>query len=355
MAQRATAQPQPKTTRPVVTQFFAKWLWSSGPTPTLRESVARQQRSYNRATLIVRVYYAVSVYWVLSATGGWEGYLHSQSADPLWPTRWWFDHVSIHTGIDIIFCAYIATSMIAALVPERRLARILYSFALLQYMAFVNTPDKVNHDLHGWLFVSIVLVFLPRGPWNERRRIADRQYFLTVVWAATLVLLFFYSLTGFWKVHDASSAFVHGHINGFDLSGFSYIVGQRLLATNTNAVLGVFFSKHALPGWALFMGTMYLEAGSVMVAFRPRLHRLWGLGLIFFHFGTQLAMGFTFPENVVLVGLLLVCSPFAPEGIDLKAAFLDLPLVHFASRRVEAVRRRGASQGSDPASVSGSP
>jgi hypothetical protein len=276
MATRAEAQPRQQYPRPVVTRFFAKRLWIPDTQRDLRQSVAFQRRCYERSIVIVRAYYAVSVYWVLSATGAWAGYLRASAADPLWPTRWWFDRVGVHTGVDIVFGAYLLASLFSACTPERRLARLAYSLALLQYMAFVNTPDKVNHDLHAWFFVSVFFVFLPQGPWRAPRRAAARQQFINVFWAALLVILFFYTLSGFWKIHDASSALVHGHIGGFDLSGFSAIVGQRLLQTNSNAVLGVFFTKHALPGWALFVGTMYLESASVVIAFRPRLHRWWG-------------------------------------------------------------------------------
>lgn len=328
-------------TKPVLTRFLARWLWSPAePDQTMSETVARQRRAYQRAILLVRAFYVVSVYWVIGVIGQWPGYLRAKTVDPLWPAHWWFHHVSIITGVNIIMCGYLFTSLIVMFVPQQRWARFAYALALLQFMAFVNTPDKVNHNLHGWLFASIIFVFLPRGPWNERRRVADRQLFLMVFWAATFVVLFFYTLTGLWKLHDGLTGVLQGRINGFDLSGFSYIVGNRLLQTNQVTLLGVFFTRNALPGWFLFTGTMYLESSSVVVAFRPKLHRLWGLALIFFHVGTYVAMGFTFPENIVLVGLLLVCSPFAPETIDVKATFLDLPLVRFASRRVLAIKHR---------------
>jgi hypothetical protein len=340
MSTAEQAHPKPhKPTRPIATQLLARWLWSSPePDQTAAEIVARQKRSYQRATLIVRAFYVISAYWAVTAIAQWPGYRRTTSADPLWPAHWWLQHVSLHTGVDLIFGAYLMTSLIVMVVPQQRWTRIAYAVALLQYMAFINTPDKVNHDLHGWLFVSIILVFLPRGPWIDERRIGDRQFFLTVFWVATLVVLFFYTLTGFWKLDDGLTALRAGRINGFNISGFSYIVGQRLLQTNQESVLGDFFTRNALPGWLLFTGTMYLESSSVIVAFRPRLYRLWGLALILFHVGTFLAMGFTFPANIVLVGLLLVCSPFAPDTISVKDTVLDLPLLHFAARRLQAWR-----------------
>ena len=341
MTQSTPSPPHERRTRPVVTRFLARWLWSSTPDRSLAESIALQKRSYARAILIVRMYYVVSAYWVLAAVSLWPQYQQSKATDPLWPAHWWFEHVSLRTGVNLIFCAYLVASLVVVLLPQRRLARAAYALALLEYLAFVNTPDKINGDLQMWLFVAIILVLLPRGPWTEPRRVADRQYFLTVIWTATLVVLFFYSLSGAWKVHDAVFALAHGRNSGLNPSGFSFIVGQRILETNQNTVLGLFFTRNELPGWALFVGTMYLESASVIIAFRPRLHRVWGVALILFHLGTQLVMGFTFPQNIVLVGLLLVCSPFAPDRIDFKAAFLDLPVVHFIARRLTALHRQG--------------
>ena len=290
----------------------------------------------------MRIYYAISVYWVLSAIGQWPAFMNSRALNPVWPTHWWFEHVSVATGVNIVMTAYLVTAITVALVPELRVARIAYALALVQFMALQSTPDKVLGDLDLWLFIAIFLVFLPKGPWATRRRIAERQYFLLVVWSATLFVLFLYSLAGMWKIHDAAFAFIHGHNSGFSRSGFSYIVGQRILQTNQTTVLGRFFTFHELPGWPLFIGTMYFESASVIIAFRPRLHRLWGVALIAFHLGTQLIMGFTFPKNMVVFALFLVCSPFAPDRIDFKAAFLDLPIVHFVAGRVRALRRRAA-------------
>ena len=333
----------------MVTRFFARHLWSGTKPETLGEPVERQRVSYDRATVIVRAFYALSIYWVVTVINGWPGYARLTQARPLWPARWWFDWFSVRTSVDIIFVFYIAATALVVLIPRLRIARLLYALSLLQYMAFINGFDKVNHNMHAWLFVSFVLVLLPRGRW-EGRRITDRQMFLAVVWVATLVVLLFYALTGFWKIYTATKALADGGMSGFRFSGFSYIVGARIIQTNQDTVLGHFFTYHELPGWFLYVGTMYLETFSVIAAFRPRLHRLWGFALIAFHFGTQLAMGFTFGPNIVLVGLLLVCSPFAPDRVKVKEAILDLPVLYFLARRVGDLRRiRQRPPGVDPA------
>ncbi len=338
--QPATPRKRNTPSGPVVTRFLAKHFWSSASFPTLRETIGFQRRAYERATVVVRAYYAVSVYWAISATNAWPGYRQLKQAHPLWPAHWWFDAFSVRTSVDIIFCAYLAGSIIAMVLPQQRLARALYAIALLDWMAFVNGFDKINHDMHSWMFVSFVLVLLPTGKWSGRRRISERQYFLTVIWSAQLVILLFYTLTGFWKIYFGLTTAAHGQLSGFNLSGFSSIVANRVLQSSTKPILGAYFSRTELLGWALFVGTMYLESSSLLIAFRPRLQRLWGASLIFFHLGTQLAMGFTFAGNIVLVGLFLVCSPMVPETVHPKEMFFDLPVVHVVSGQLSSWRHR---------------
>lgn len=359
MANHAPPESPPRLhasgTRPILTRFLSRHLWSPTAPTTLGDAVGGQRRSYDRATVIVRAFYAISIYWVITATKGWPAYARLPRATTLWPGTWWFDWFSVRTSVHIIFCFYLAAAVLVVLAPQQRLLRLAYAFGLLQYMAFVNSFDKINHDMHGWLFVSIVLVLLPTGHWRRPRRVADRQFFLTVVWTATLVVLLFYSLTGFWKVDAVVHALAHGRMSGIDFAGFSYIVGARIVLTNQDTLLGHFFTFHELPGWFLFTGTMYLETASIIIAFRPRLHRVWGLALILFHLGTLLAMGFTFGPNIVLVGLLLVCSPFTPDHIDVKAAVLDLPILHFASRRVASLRGRSRARPRPTADIEPTP
>jgi hypothetical protein len=268
----------------------------------------------------------------------WLVYARMDHVKPLWPAGWWFNRFSVHDGMYILLTGYAVASVLVLVFPERRLARVGYAFMLLQYMAMVNSFDKINHSFHAWLFVSTIFILLPAGRWHERRSIAERHYFLTVFWCAQLVVLLTYTFTGAWKVYFAFHDLVAGHLNAFNISGFSYIVANRLSIIGGESVLGSFFVHNQFPGWALFLGTMYFETTSVIIAFRPRLHRAWGVVIVFFHLGTQLVLGFTFTNNVLLVILILVCSPLAADRVRLNEALLDVPGVHFIARRLRSGR-----------------
>jgi hypothetical protein len=129
-------------------------------------------------------------------------------------------------------------------------------------------------------------------------------------------------------------------IGAFHPTGFSLLVAQDLNITNRQTLLGEYLVTHHWVGWALFNGTILLQVTSLLAALRPRLHRLWGVGLMMFHLGTQLAMGFTFVPNLFLLGLLLLCSPWAPDHVRVTEVVRDLPGVRFATRTWHRYRAR---------------
>jgi hypothetical protein len=318
-------------------------LWS-GPRRSFAGTVAAQRDAFVRAEWVVRAFYAANVVVLVLQMSVWPGLLRVEAIDPQWPVAW-LPREDAGTGIGVVLTGWGIASVWAALLPTWRSARIAAFVFLLQYVGVVNSFGKVNHDLHAWLWVTAVLIFLPTVA-RTGSRVVDRHRYLTVVWAAQALTLFFYTLTGLWKVFYAlKDLFGDARPSSLELDGFAYIIAERATVIASDTVLGEFLIRTPAVGWVLFVGTMYLEATSLLIAFRPRLHRVWGIGLLVFHLGTQLAMGFTFRANVLLLALLFVCSPTAPTPVAVRAALLDLPGVHLVGgllgRRRLSRRRPG--------------
>jgi hypothetical protein len=308
-----------------LTRRLRRSLWSS-PVRDLAGTVEFQRRAFIQATWLVRAFYAASTTFVVIQMGGWSPYLDLDTVvDPQWPVAW-LDGVDVSVGIRVILAGHVLTTLWAMVAPRSRWARLAAFLLLLEYVGLVNSFGKVNHDIHAWLWVSGVLVLLPAVPWHGRTTVTERHRFLTVLWSAQALVLFFYTLSGLWKVYYAARDLLDpARTSSLELDGFSTIVADRLTATAQETLLGETLIQLPALGWLLYVGTIYLEATSLVVAFRPRLHRLWGLGLILFHVGTQLAMGFTFRHSVLLLGLLLVCSPWAPDRVGVGEVVRDLP------------------------------
>lgn len=336
----------------ILTRLVRDHLWSA-PEGVDSGGVA----AHARAITIVRAFYAVGLMWAVQDMDRWQDIRTSTVIDPLWPAAWVLDLFGRSRGLSLVLAAYAAFALAAAALPRLRLLRLGYSASLLLYLAITNGSGKINHGMHAWFWVSLFLVLIPTGreAWRSTAGPELRRSFVHALLLSQFCLLTFYTLTGLWKLGYATTALFGPEVSAFQIDGFSYLLGKNLLATGRATLAGEFLLDHPVVGWALFNLTMYLEATSILITFRPRLHRVWGIGLILFHIGTMASMGILFPANLVLIGLLLLCSPLAPDALDLRAAARDLPGVHLISRQV-ARRRTSAAPGPTkaPAEVSAS-
>jgi hypothetical protein len=322
----------------VLTQLVRRHLWSGpGPGPG---ALLRSEAVHTRAVLVVRLYYVVAVVWIAQSMPQWSALRKTTAIEPQWPAGW-IERVGTSAGITAILAVYGAGAVAAMVAPHLRLARLAYTVGLLQFLAIQNGFGKVGHGFHAWWWVSAFLLLLPssRRSWRSDATDDEREQFASTIVLAQLCVLFFFTLTGLWKLWHACVAAVGPGTSAFEVDGFSLLIAKNQLASGRDTVIGPLLIERPVLGWALFNATIYLEAASLLIVARPRLHRLWGYGLIAFHLGTDAAMGILFPASIVLVGLLLVASPFAPERLEVRATALDLPGVRFAARRWGEVER----------------
>lgn len=310
----------------------AAWrrLWSS-PSRHPWQGVAEQFRSYDRAVLMVRLFYASGLFLVYLDTAEWRGMLEARSLAGPWTLDWLPDD-SVHRGVPWILGGYLATAILVTALPQLRLVRAANFVMLVQYVSLLQSFGYIRHTHHAWLWASGILVLLPNRNWSGRTTAEHRHYFLSTIWLAQLVVAAFYSLTGFWKVAGIGEALVRGEPSMLGGEGFMWVVVRGQILVEDPALLSGFLIDHPRVAWASYLATIYVELVAVVVAFRPRLHRIWGVLLIAFHFATELTMRISFVPAVVVVAVLFVGSPLAPGGVHLKESLLDLPGV-FAFRR----------------------
>lgn len=88
-------------------------------------------------------------------------------------------------------------------------------------------------------------------------------------------------------------------------------------------ILGPWLADHPVVGWPVHLLVIYIELTALFVWFRPNQHRVFGVALVCFHFGTFLLLGISFPRQVLV--LLLIWSPFVPDRQSLRVAVVSLP------------------------------
>lgn len=283
-----------------------------------------QTAAFLRARLLVRVFYACSLYFAVAMLSDWPGWLERGTPVPLWPVAW-LTHVPLRGGVGAILILDLVGALLAAAWPEKRWARALFFLGLFECVAFNNSYGKIGHSLHLWVLVSGLLVFLPDLKTETPSRL-QRQKFLLTFWAAQAMVMLIYSMSGLGKFVVAIYQLCAGQANAFTPGGLAAIVAERLTETNSRSLLGPWLIDHPFAGWPLMLGDMYLQLFALWAVFRPSLHRLWAVGLILFHIGSYLLLTISFPQNALLLALFFLNSPFRREHERWRHTLGDLPL-----------------------------
>jgi hypothetical protein len=289
----------------------------------------RHRESFKIAVLLVRIYYWAALFvFAPLAAGSWINYLTNEPVNLLWPV-FWVQFISLTMAVNIIWAFVILTLIAAAIFPNIRWLRLLMFIALFLFIAFINSFGKIDHGFLAWLAVDFIFVFLPARKWSQLEfSIRDRQFYLTIFWAAQALILLFYSMSGWWKFYMVVQQFKLSQIHFLHPEGLAYIIARQLHWINSETVLGPIILEYPFLGWPLAITVVYLELFAIVAAFRPALHRLWGISLALFHLGNILAMLVFFNESILLLGLLLVNSPFHPPQLEWKKVVLQLPLIN---------------------------
>lgn len=289
--------------------------------------------TFLRTQTVVRCFYCGLLLLAILDLKNWGNFLGRTSIDPLWPVLWlrWVD---LKTGIQVILCMYLLGTLAGAFRPEWRWARIFAFVGYVQFQAFHQSFGKIGHELHLWLIVSCFLMFLP-ALWHRSRGVSRLTKMKTVqiFWFAQAFVLMTYSMAGLGKIVVGLYQLSIGQVSMFDPHAMAIHVAMRLMETNSTSYLGSFVVDLGVWSWPGLLGTVYVQFTSFVVAFRPALHRWWGLVLICFHIGVYLVLTITFLETCLLLALLLFASPLGVREYSLGETLRALPGASLFLRR----------------------
>jgi hypothetical protein len=255
----------------------------------------------------------------------WLTWRTATDLDLVWPVAW-FSLVDPRLGADIIGLLALISLILVVIFPQSRWVRILAFVGYFMMTAFGGSFGKINHDMHAWMGFMFAFIFLPVGHWREgAKSVRFRQHFLTAFWFGMMLMTMFYTMSGILKVIGIGYQVLHGMVSALHPYGLSYQVMGRLLQTNSESIFGPLLLDHPLVGWPMYIGAIYLELLALVAVFRPRLHILWGIGLMVLHIGNWLLLAVPFTANVILLTLFFVNSPFRPSSFNVRATVRDLP------------------------------
>ena len=297
------------------------------------ETIARQRSAFELAYTLVRVYYGATLYLLVERLDWWSQGLALKEIFPLWPVAW-VKLVGIPTAVHVIMTVFLIATLLSTLFPEKRIFRALLFVSLLEFVAFSKAFNNIGLTWNSWLGVGFFFIFLPDGKREQLQgSITKRQLYLTTFWAAQALVLGFYSLAGFWKVVMGVYQLLKGEVHAFAVDALAYEIA-RIWTYRTPPLISLFILNHPLAGWPLYLGHIYLQLFAFVVAFRPSLHRFWGISLIGFHLGSYFTMNIGFTLNILLLALFLVGSPFVDSKNSWRIVLYDLPLIGWIVTRM---------------------
>lgn len=295
---------------------------------------ARQRRAFDRAVLLVRVYYAATLYLIALELPQWRGWSEATALAPSWPVAW-IGLIGVGPAVHLIMSFAIAATLAAAVVPSSRAARVLVAIALLELVALHYSFGRIGSGWGTWLWAALLFVLLPhdRAGVDTPAARAGRQKYLTVFWAVQLMVFGSFALSGAWKVVYAAGQIAAGEVHAFAPSALARHVAGQLFFSGKTSVLGRAIIENPILGWLPFLGVLYVQLGALAAAFRPTLHGIWAVALIAFHLATTVVLAMTFPRSVLLLAILCAASPFAPVEMYWRRVGTDLPFVGPLLRR----------------------
>jgi hypothetical protein len=242
-----------------------------------------------------------------------------------WPLLW----LRLFPGADwktVIECCWLAGSLWAAWAPASRPARVAACVGVSQYAIYLS--PILGAVLNTWMLCSVALVFFSMEPGASR---LVRQKDLLAFGAAQAIVALTYTMTGVSKILVAL------HPRSVSLlapSGLTRMIAWLHFHGHAGS-MGLWLIAHPNAGWLGAVATVLVETLALPLALYPRFNRIQGWALIAFHCGVYLGTGISFEEDILLLLLLFVSSPWSLVHLERSGGFIS---------RIGRVRRSGAAK-----------
>lgn len=297
------------------------------------DAMTSKEGAFRKAILILPFVYYTLFFSAFLQLEGLNALLARTTAFvPRFPL-FWSDYIPYETVIVGVCIAFALLTLAASFFPFSRLARAGAFLGLLEYHALLSSFGSPNHQWDHWLWVLFVLIFLP----TLKDADVSRKFTL-VFWGAQAFLLLTYSMAGFGKLLYGLKQFSAGESSIFSPDSAALHVAGSLLNLHETVPFASFVVEHSFISWLVLLGIVYFQFVSIVVAFRPELHRLWGVGLVLFHLATLLSMRAVFVVPSALLLILLVSSPLASGDMRLRNVLEKLPLLGALIRLLRRMR-----------------
>lgn len=331
-AARSDARPTPAELR---------WPWKNLYFPR-REVIGDPEPQFLRASTIVRLFYAFLVYQAVMSYGMWLLLMEREEAQPLWPI-FWIRAVPWEPAVFAIGLLFILGAAAAAMFPANVLARFFAFLGMFLFESVRYSFGKISHSHHIIVGTALVLIFLPAVLPRAPDRARTQRRYLEVFWGAQAYILLTYSMAGISKLHGAVLDMMWDRRSLLSAESLASHIAHDYVSRGKSSPLGMgeFIIANPWFGGPLYWAAVALEFFSFAVAWKPGIHRVWGLALIGLHVGIGLAMEVWFRPGLIVLGMFFIGSPFL---VDTKAFHFRLRDIPWLGPFLDALRQEMRSQ-----------
>lgn len=316
-----SANPERLNLSAITTWLYLQfWREAQAPRDNLFADV---ERSFVHAQVIVRCFYAGMLYVALSQLQRWLLFEQLEPVSTLWPVAW-ISLVPWQTALYVVLGLFVVGAAAALIFAERRWARALAFLGCLEFYALYYSFNAISHRDHAFILVAFMLVLLSRVP-HDSGETAKRAYLLSFFGAQAIIFLT-YTMTGLTKLLISAKSFAGGGLTSFHPQTLvRYIAAVNFEDNKT--LLGPLLIQHSELGFLLLTTVVFVEFFAFYIAFRPSLHRIYGVFMVGMHIGIATTVGLFFSTQVLTVALFLVASPFVPVTFKFWATLHDVPMI----------------------------
>lgn len=291
--------------------------------PSDRRSPSDLSRAAVEFIWLTRVYYLIAAFVIVN--GRFDPLQNATPTDNLWPVALDMEltggYILRNLTTTVAFVAS-AVALMAVFFPRMLIWKLGVFIYFFYIDALSNSFGFPGYAARIYVFISFALLFLPSS-YSLKIKLSYKNILasLAVFWLTQALLLFTYSISGFWKVRDSGMEI-------FAADGMTRILIARALSDTLDIPLLLpVVAPHFILTHLMQLTVIYVQLSAIFALFRPHLHRPFGVILVLFHFGTDWILNVRFTANILVVGLFLVLSPTAPRRFSLVGFVVSLPVL----------------------------
>lgn len=233
-------------------------------------------------------------------------YLRLEIIDPLWSVFW----INFLPNFPWIACFLVLSFIINLILifeGASKKLKILLFLSCFVFFSLLNSRGKINHSLHTILIPLFCFIFL------DRKKDENRENYNFLIFSSSVfALLMSYFLAGFWKIAKGFHYLHKGEYGIFNIDVFTRMLKYQFRYEDPT-IFAAWIMQHENIGFAMIWSGILLEFFSILIFFFGKLHKFWGIGLLFLHISINIIMDVSFASVFITLIPLLILSPFSGE------------------------------------------